>query len=98
MPHPRPPTPDPRRSLIAHHLLLTLYGHWPVNDPRSSGSDEFIDLKFAPLGPIHHGRKSDDEQPSRGELREFLHEAQALMNFPVFWIDQAKRQAIAEAF
>lgn len=88
--------PHHRRSIIAHHLLLTLHGHWPVNDPRGSGSEDFINLKCALLAPIHHVRKPDDEQPSRGELRSFLHEAQALMNFPVFWIDEAKRQVAAE--
>ena len=24
--------------LLEQNLLLTLYGHWPVNDPRGSGS------------------------------------------------------------
>jgi len=86
-----------KRSIIAHHLLLTLYGHWAVNDPRGSGSEDFLDLKFAPLGPIHHGRKPEHLQPSRAELREFMQDAEALMNFPVFWIDDAKRQAIGEA-
>jgi hypothetical protein len=23
-----------RRSIIAHHLILPLYGHWAPNDPR----------------------------------------------------------------
>lgn len=87
-----------RRQIIAHHLILTLYGHWPPNDLRGSGSSEFHDEKFAPLGPIHHGRKPEHEQPARDELRTHLHAAQELMNFPVFWIDDAKRQAIAEAF
>jgi REP element-mobilizing transposase RayT len=87
-----------RRQIIAHHLILTLYGHWPPNDLRGSGSSDFHDEKFAPLGPIHHGRKPEHEQPSREELREHLHASQELMNFPVFWIDDAKRQAVAEAF
>lgn len=87
-----------RRQIIAHHLILTLYGHWPPNDLRGSGSSDFHDAKFAPLGSIHHGRRPQDEQPSREALREHLHAAQELMNFPVFWIDDAKRQVIAEAF
>ncbi len=86
-----------KRSIIAHHLILTLYGHWLVNDPRGSGSEDFRDLKVAPLGPIHHGRKPEHLQPSRQELREFMQDAEALMNFPVFWIDEAKRQVIADA-
>lgn len=87
-----------RRSIIAHHLVLTLYGHWGVNDPRGSGSVESIDPKFAPLGPIHHGRKPPEEQPSREELGAYHREHEELLNFPVFWVDEAKRQATAEAF
>src|SRR5947207_15538228 len=85
------------RRVIAVHLVLTLYGHWAVNDPRGSGSDEFIDLKFEPLGPIHFGRKSARQQPTRRELKEFHAKHEELLNFPVFWIDQAKAQAISEA-
>lgn len=88
----------PLTTIIAHHLIPTLYAHWPPNDPRGSGSLDFIDDKLEPLGPIHHGRKPAHEQPSRDELRAFHDQASALMNFPVFWIDEAKRQAFAEAF
>jgi hypothetical protein len=85
------------RRVIAVHLILTLYGHWAVNDPRGSGSTDFIDPKFAALGPIHFGRKPNDEQPTREELREFHAEHEDLLNFPTFWIDDAMRNAIAEA-
>ncbi len=85
------------RRVIAAHLVLTLYGHWAVNDPRGSGSSDFLDLKFAPLGPILHGRKPRDEQPSRRELKEFHAQHEELLNFPVFWIDDAKRTIIAGA-
>jgi hypothetical protein len=30
-----------RRRVIAVHLVLTLYGHWAVNDPRGSGSNRW---------------------------------------------------------
>jgi len=87
------------RRTIAHHLIFTLYGHWGVNDPRGSGSTQFLDHKFEPLGPIHHGRKPEPLQPSRDELREYHAHAEQLMNFPVFWLDtEAKRQACAGAF
>lgn len=86
------------RSIIAHHIILTLYGHWPPNDPRGSVSTAFLDDKFAPLGPIHYGRKPPEEQPSSDELREFQRHASELMNFPVFWLDDEKRQAIADAY
>jgi hypothetical protein len=91
----------PRRTVIASHLILVLYGHWAVNDPRGSGSADFLDLKFAPHpggGPIHFGRKSDGEQPTREELRAFHQQHQELLNFPVFWIvDDVKRREIAAA-
>lgn len=84
-----------RRSVIAAHLIGCLYGHWAVNDPRGSGSKGFIDLKFAPLGPIHRGRKPETEQPTRDELREFHDRHHQHLNFPIFWIDRAKRTEIA---
>jgi REP element-mobilizing transposase RayT len=84
--------------IIAHHLIWTLYGHWLPNDLRGSGSIELYDEKFAPLGPIHHGRKPKHLQPSKKELREFHRHAEPLLKFPRFWIDDAKRQAIRDAF
>jgi hypothetical protein len=83
------------RTVIAAHHILMLYGHWGVNDPRGSGSREIIDSKFESLGEIHHGRKPHHEQPSRDELRAFHQQHRELLNFPVFWIDQAMAQAIA---
>lgn len=68
-----------------------------MNDPRGSGSNDFLDLKFAPLGPIHFGRKPDGEQPSREELRDFHKRHGELLNFPILWIDQAMRIEIAAA-
>lgn len=86
-----------RPAIIAHHLLWTLYGHWVPNDLRGSGSREVASEKLAPLGPVHFGRKPDDEQPSRKELREFYTKAAPLLDHSVFWIDSAKRQAIGDA-
>ena len=83
------------RMVIAAHHILTLYGHWGVNDPRGSGSDEIIDPKFEALGPIHHGRKPNHLQPSRDELRAFHQQHRDLLNFPIFWIDDQMRQEIA---
>ena len=85
------------RRVIAVHLVFTLYGHWAVNDPRGSGSIAFIDLKFEPLGPIHFGRKPKREQHTRRELKDFHAKHEELLNFPLFWIDDARRAAIADA-
>ena len=89
--------PRRRRSVIATHLIHTLYGHWGVNDPRGSGSRDFIDLKFAPLGSIHPGRKPVQLQPSKSELREYHREHAELLNFPILWVDDAMRSEIAHA-
>ena len=89
--------PHPRRTVIVGHLILVLYGHWAVNDLRGSGSNDFLDLNFAPLGPILFGRKPDGEQPSREELRAFHQKHRELLNFPVIWIDEPKRIEIAAA-
>ncbi len=89
----------PGRRVIAHHLTFTLYGHWGTNDPRGSRSELFIDRKFKPLGPIHHGRKPKHLQPTRSELRQYHDNAAHLLNFPVLWLNtKARRQMIAEAF
>jgi REP element-mobilizing transposase RayT len=88
---------SPRPMIIAHHLIWTLYGHWLVNDLRGSGSETIRNAKFEPLGPIYHGRKPKHLQPSRSELKAFHQKAEPLLNFPRFWIDEVKRQAIANA-
>lgn len=82
--------------VIAHHLILTGYGHWLPNDPRGSLSKDIRAGKLLPLGPIHYGRKA--VQPSRVELRSFHAQARDLLEHDVLWFDAAKRQAIAEAF
>lgn len=85
--------PANRDAIIGHHLIWTLYGHWLANDLRGSGSNELRQDKFAELGPVHHGRKPEELQPSRKELRDFYKEAEPLLSFPRFWLDTAKRQA-----
>ena len=85
-----------RRIIIAHHLILSGYGHWLPNDPRGSGSEEIREEKLSDLGPIHHGRKQI--QPPRQELKQFYRDANPLLDFEPIWFDDAKRQAIAEAF
>ena len=86
-----------RRQIIAHHLILPLYGHWAPNDPRGSGSMIFYNEQLDVLGPIHFGRKPHHLQPSREEVRDFHRRFKAMLQHNVFWIDDAKRQAIANA-
>ncbi len=89
---------QPPTSVIGHHLIWTLYGHWLANDPRGSGSKTLQQEKFASLGPIHQGRKPEHLQPSRVELRQFHQQAKPLLVHEKFWLDAAKRQALGEAF
>ena len=85
--------------VLAHHIIPTLYAHWPPNDLRGSGSEELRDPKFAALGPIHHGRKPAHLQPSRQELRAYHKQVEPLLNHELIWIDRggATRQVVADA-
>ena len=69
---------------------------WLPNDPRGSGSDQVKKENIAQLGPIHPGRKP--LQPPRDQIKSFYRKAQPLLDFPVIWLDDVKRQATAEAF
>ena len=82
--------------VIAHHLILTGYGHWLPNDPRGSTSREVVAGKLWSLGVLHEGRKFP--QPSRPTLKSFHRDAQRQLEHPVLWFDAAKRQVIADAF
>ena len=82
--------------VIAHHLLLTGYGHWLPNDPRGSTSREVVAGKLRGLGESHVGRKFP--QPARRALKSFYREAQSQLEHPILWFDSAKRQVIADAF
>jgi REP element-mobilizing transposase RayT len=81
--------------IIAHHLILTGYGHWLPNDPRGSGSSEMRQGKFADLGPIHFGRKA--VQPNRDVLRTFQRTAQPRLAHSILWFDEAMRDTLGDA-
>jgi len=86
-----------QRQVLAHHLVMTLYGHWPPNDLRGSGSSELRDPKFEVLGEIYQGRKPKHLQPTKVELRAFHREVGKILKHRVIWIDHATRQVVAEA-
>lgn len=88
----------PRKQIIAHHLIWTLYGHWLPNDPRGSGSEKLDYEKLSQLGPIHHGRKPAQEQPNRQQLRSFQRDAKPLFKYDQFWIENTVRQQLSFAF
>jgi hypothetical protein len=83
-------------TVIAHHLVLTGYGHWLSNDPRGSGSADVRQEKLRDLGEVHSGRRA--VQPGRTVLRQFYQEAEPRLLFPSIWYEQAHREVIAEAF
>jgi REP element-mobilizing transposase RayT len=85
---------QPRRVILAAHLVFTGYGHWLSNDPRGSGSIETRKEELRELGEIHHGRKH--VQPSREELRKFYRVAEPRLDHPVLWFDEPMRRVIAE--
>lgn len=81
--------------IIAHHLVLTGYGHWLPNDPRGSNSEETFTSELAAIAETHVGRRK--RQPSRGELKEFHRKAEELLAHRVLWFEEAQRSLIAEA-
>ncbi|HWL92823.1 MAG TPA: hypothetical protein VNT79_04760 [Phycisphaerae bacterium] len=82
--------------IIAHHLILTGYGHWLANDPRGSGSMEVYIPHLAELGEVHAGRKKI--QPQRSVVRESYQKAEHRLKHELLWFNDAKRQAIGESF
>jgi len=78
--------------ILAHHIILTGYGHWLPNDPRGSMSKKVYAEEIAELAEIHFGRRED--QPTIETLREFSREAQKRLAHPMLWFDDAGREAI----
>jgi len=84
-----------RRRIIAHHVILTGYGHWLPNDPRGSLSPEFRNTHLEALGAIHFGRKT--HQPSPQEIKSFYDEAAKVLQHPILWFEEDSRRIIGEA-
>jgi len=82
--------------VIAHHLILTGYGHWLPGDPRGSMSREVRTEGMIGRGEPHYGRRRN--QPTRPELRRFRREAEARLQHPVLWFEEEPRRHIGEAF
>src|SRR5450759_416075 len=85
-----------RPMLIAHHLVLTGYGHWLPNDPRGSGSTDLAQARLEAFGPIHQGRKPIG--PPRAELRSFYRQAVPALEHEPIWLDAPLRETIGLAF
>jgi len=85
-----------RDSVIAHHLILTGYGHWLSNDPRGSMSMATYCPELAEMAQNHFGRRKT--QPPREELRAFYRKAQKLLAYPVLWWEEPHRHALVAGF
>ena len=81
--------------VIAHHLMLTGYGHWLPNEPRGSMSLTTHSPKLAQLAHTHFGRRK--RQPSLEELRAFYRKARPYLAHEVLWFGATGRKVIAEA-
>jgi hypothetical protein len=55
--------------ILAHHIILTGYGHWLPNDPRGSLSKELRAEQLGDLGEIHYGRKPVQPPKPEKQLR-----------------------------
>ena len=82
--------------VIAHHIILTGYGHWLPNDPRGSMSRRIRNEAIRSLGDGHYGRRR--KQPRSAELRAFYQGAKERLAHPVIWFEAPERNGIGEAF
>ncbi len=82
--------------IIAHHVILTGYGHWLPNDPRGSMTREIRTENVRAQGPGHYGRRGS--QPSRQHLRAFSQDASRRLAHRLLWFEQPERQVLGEAF
>ena len=87
--------PMSRPLVIAHHLVFTIYGVWPPNDPRGSSSHEIRNEWIADLGELHHGRKI--EQPTGADLRAFQREAASRLKHTVRELNDRDVELVAES-
>lgn len=86
---------NPRRQILASHLVLHGYGHWLSNDPRGSGSDSIRKEELKSLGEIHPGRKR--VQPPRADLRNFYRTAEPLLAHEPIWFRDKMRAVVGDA-
>jgi REP element-mobilizing transposase RayT len=83
-------------TVIAHHLVWTVYGTWLGNDPRGSGSRSVYTPALAALGDVHHGRRQ--VQPPRRMVRDFYQEATPRLQYPVMQTELYQFDFIAKLF
>ena len=82
--------------VLAHHIILTGYGHWLPNDPRGSLSKDFRSDAIPSLGDIHYGRKSP--QPPIEHVKTFRKQAGRKLKHPVLWFGVDETKILGDAF
>ena len=82
--------------VIAYHAIFTTYGTWLPNDPRGSYSKAIYSEELTALGPVLYGRQSP--QPDFGTLRRFQTASVPRLSRPPYYITDATRPVVAEAF
>jgi len=82
--------------IIAYHIIFTTYGTWLPNDPRGSYSKAVYDAELKALGDPQYGRQAP--QPDGDALRRFWTASRETLNRRQFFIDDPKREIIAEGF
>jgi REP element-mobilizing transposase RayT len=82
-------------TVIAYHLVWTVYGTWLPNDPRGSGSHFIASELLEELGDIHYGRRK--VQPAPKMVREFYDRAEERLQFPVIRFNSTQIGDVATA-
>lgn len=88
--------PPRHPTVIAYHLVWTVYGTWLPNDPRGSGSTRVLSEPLLHLGEAHYGRKRIQPRPEI--VREFYVEAEPRLDFEVIRFDGDQIERVGAAF
>ncbi len=87
---------QPRRAILAAHLIFTGHAHWLPNDLRGSGSTSVRKEELESIGPVLPGRQSP--QPARDHVKQFFQTAEEKLDHDRIWFNTGNRVAIANAF
>jgi hypothetical protein len=82
--------------VIAYHSVFTTYGTWLPNDPRGCYSKQVYQTELRQLAEPRYGRQSP--QPDRATLSRFWTAAQSELKHPPYFITEATRPLVAQAF
>lgn len=87
----------PRRRVLAYHLILTFYGFWLPNDPRSSWSDFVRAWELRRFGPATKTSERDSRAHSPHDFHARLEAKKHLARTPVH-LNGLQARAVARGF